>query len=122
MAALHPALADKAAKVLAAMAALGFPMRICAAVRTAAEQAALYAQGRTAPGAVVTNADGYVKLSNHQPKADGYGHAVDCCFTAGPPFGDQQPWAAYGACGKALGLIWGGDWPSLRDRPHLELP
>lgn len=23
---------------------------------------------------------------------------------------------------KAAGLVWGGDWKSLKDRPHVELP
>lgn len=42
-------------------------------VRSALRQAQLYAQGRTAPGKKVT----WVKVSNHQAKPDGYGHAVD---------------------------------------------
>lgn len=46
-------------------------------VRTTAQQQALYAQGRTKPGAKVTNADGVRNKSNHQVKADGFGHAVD---------------------------------------------
>ena len=44
------------------------------AVRTAAEQAALFRQG-------VTQKDGYKSKSNHQPHADGWGHAVDFGIT-----------------------------------------
>ncbi len=42
-------------------------------VRSAERQAALYAQGRTKPGNIVT----WVRVSQHQVKADGLGHAVD---------------------------------------------
>ena len=46
-------------------------------LRTTKEQQQLYAQGRTAPGNIVTNVDGVKKKSNHQAKEDGYGHAID---------------------------------------------
>lgn len=114
---VSPELLEKVDKVLAAMSALGHPMRICQGVRTVAQQQALYAQGRTLPGKIVTNADGVVKLSNHQG-----GRAVDCCFTTGDAFGEHQPWSAYGECGKSVGLKWGGNFLSIRDLPHLELP
>lgn len=46
-------------------------------LRTAEYQRELYSQGRTKPGKIVTNCDGYKFKSNHQAKSDGYGHAVD---------------------------------------------
>lgn len=119
---VHPDLVAKVLKVLKAMEALGFPMMVTSGLRTAEEQARLYAQGRTAPGKKVTNADGVRKKSNHQAREDGFGHAVDCAFVVDgkPSWNERLPWAAYGACAKALGLTWGGDWRSLRDMPHLE--
>lgn len=30
-------------------------------------------------------------------------------------------WQEMGTEGKQLGLEWGGDWPTLRDRPHFQL-
>jgi hypothetical protein len=30
-------------------------------------------------------------------------------------------WRELGQIGKALGLLWGGDWQSTPDRPHFEL-
>jgi peptidoglycan L-alanyl-D-glutamate endopeptidase CwlK len=121
---VHPKLVAKVRQLLTAMGVLGWTMIPTDGVRTAEQQAILYAQGRTAPGPVVTNADGVVKKSNHQPHLDGYGHAVDCCFLVNgkPSWADTLPWAAYGEAAKSLGLIWGGDWGSLHDRPHLELP
>lgn len=127
---VHPELVIKIKQILAAMAALGFPMMVVQGLRTAEAQAALYAQGRTKPGKIVTNCDGIKTKSNHQAKADGFGHAVDLAFIDDPrtPVNetwDEQLWhqagPAYGACAKALGLVWGGDWKSITDRPHVEL-
>ena len=119
----HPLLIAKVLLVLRAMGELGFTMMVSDGLRTLERQRTLYAQGRTVPGPIVTNADGVEKQSNHQKKIDGFGHAVDCCFVVnGKPSWDAHlPWKAYGACAEALGLKWGGDWASLHDLPHVEL-
>lgn len=121
---VHPALSFKISNVLSAMKSLGFEMVITSGVRTLTEQQKLYAQGRTTPGNIVTNADGVKNKSNHQLKSDGYGHAVDCVFLKdGKPSWDlQHPWKLYGACVESQGLIWGGNWKKLTDLPHAELP
>jgi peptidoglycan L-alanyl-D-glutamate endopeptidase CwlK len=126
LAGVHPKLVARIERVLAAMEALGHPMMVTDGVRTDEEQQRLFAQGRTAPGKIVTRADGIKAKSNHQLQADGTGHAVDCTFVGPdgkPRWLDTDPWTAYGACAKALGLKWGGDWPKNKaDRPHVELP
>lgn len=123
LAGVHPRLIVAVTRILNAMAELGFPMLVTDGVRTAAQQQALYAQGRGGPGKIVTHTDGVVKRSNHQLKDDGFGHAVDCAFLVDgkPSWDDAHPWALYGAMAKALGLVWGGDWKSIVDRPHIEL-
>ena len=68
-------LITKIQRIHAAMAALGFQMTVTDGFRTLEKQQRLYAQGRTAPGKIVTNADGVTNVSNHQK-----GRAVDCCF------------------------------------------
>lgn len=122
---VHPTLVTRIGTVLAAMQILGFPMRVVQGVRTQTQQQALFAQGRTAPGKIVTKADGVIHKSNHQPKADGFGYAVDCAFVGPDPWGETQPWKAYGACCEAVGLKWGGGTAFLKaginDRPHAEL-
>lgn len=123
---LHPTLTVRIDRVLAAMRALGFPMHIVQKVRTTEQQQALYAQGRTKPGPLVTNCDGVIKRSNHQIALDSYGHAVDCAFDTADPFNESWPWKAYGALVEAVGLKWGGGAAFLKaginDRPHAELP
>lgn len=97
-------------------------MRVTQGLRTEAQQVALYAQGRTKPGPIVTECDGIKKRSNHQAQSDGYGHAVDLCFDDKEPFAEKHPWELYGKTVRAFGLTWGGDWHSPYDRPHMELP
>lgn len=47
--------------------------QVTCGIRTQEEQNALYEQGRTKPGKIVT----WTKQSNHLVKEDGFGHAVD---------------------------------------------
>jgi peptidoglycan L-alanyl-D-glutamate endopeptidase CwlK len=87
LAGVHPTLIAKITTILTHMSLIGHPMFVVMGVRTVAEQQAIYAQGRTKPGAIVTMKDGVVHRSNHQPHADGFGHAVDCAFLNTPdPF------------------------------------
>lgn len=115
---LHPDLVAKVGRVLEQMQLHYHPMRITDGYRTVAQQKALFAKGRTAPGRIVTHCDGVRTPSNHQS-----GRAVDCCFLGPDPYGDNNPWEQYGQFAEAEGLIWGGRWRAKkRDRPHVELP
>lgn len=120
---VHPQLVERLARVMAAMDALGHPMIVTDGLRTVERQRQLYAQGRTAPGPIVTHCDGTEKRSNHQAKIDKLGHAVDCAFLVDgkPSWNVELPWHAYGAAAEAVGLVWGGSWKSLTDLPHVEL-
>lgn len=124
---LHPDLAAKLSAILDAMTAIGHPMRLIEGVRSTERQQALFAQGRTKPGKKVTNCDGVLKKSNHQRKADGFGHAADCAFVDDPrtpkdeTWDENKPWEAFGALAEALGLTWGGRWKDPHDAPHVEM-
>ena len=124
LAGVHPRLIAVVTRMCEAMAILGFHLLVTDGVRTTEQQKALYAKGRTAPGSIVTQLDGERKRSNHQVKADGYGHGVDCCFLVNekPSWAESNPWQLYGAMAKAQGLAWGGDWDRFPDKPHIELP
>jgi peptidoglycan L-alanyl-D-glutamate endopeptidase CwlK len=119
---VHPKLVTAVEKIQFVLAYLGHPMMVTDGVRTLQQQIELYAQGRTAPGRIVTNADGIRNKSNHQMKDDGWGHAVDMTFIIDgrPAWPDKAPWKLYGEVAKACGCNWGGDW-STPDRPHIEL-
>jgi peptidoglycan L-alanyl-D-glutamate endopeptidase CwlK len=124
----HPDLTVAVMAILDAMDILGFPMMVTEGLRSTARQKALYDQGRTKPGHIVTNADGELKKSNHQAKPDGFGYAVDCAFLDDPAtpqpetFEAGQPWDLFGLMAEKKGLTWGGRWVSLVDKPHVELP
>lgn len=98
------------------------PLFVVEGVRTTAQQQALWARGRTLPGPIVTYKDGVIHRSNHQVHEDGLGHAVDCAFIGAQPFADTWPWETYGLALEAWGLVWGGRFKGLNDRPHAELP
>lgn len=121
---VHPHLEQAVTRVFAAMKLIGHSMKATDGLRTDAQQAALYAQGRTTPGTIVTYADGVITKSNHQAHADRLGHAVDCTFVdeqGQPRWVDSDPWFLFGTAVEAEGLKWGGRF-THPDRPHVELP
>ncbi|QEL14804.1 M15 family metallopeptidase [Limnoglobus roseus] len=95
--------------------------------RSPAEQDALYAQGRTAPGKIITNAKGGQSKHNFTlPDGTPASKAFDFAIrrkdgTLNWSVGSSE-WKAAVAIGKALGLIWGGDFRSIIDSDHFELP
>lgn len=97
-------------------------------LRTAEEQAAKYAQGRTTPGGIVTYADGVNKLSSHQKRTfhgETASHAVDInIFDAhtGEYLGDPpRLYIPLVGLGIAAMLQSGGEWIHP-DFPHLYCP
>jgi len=115
---LHPKMRAKAEELLKICGEKGMPLLITETFRTTAEQDALYAQGRTAPGNIVTNAKGSSYQSGHQ-----WGVAFDFCRNVkGKEWDDSDGFfLKVGVLGKSIGLAWGGDWKTP-DKPHLELP
>jgi D-alanyl-D-alanine carboxypeptidase len=94
----------------------GVVVKVICGTRTYAEQTALYAQGRTTPGLMVTDAPaGY---SNHN-----FGIAFDVGVFLRGEYQDESPlYARVGAIGRSQDLEWGGDWTSFPDEPHFQLP
>lgn len=99
----------------------GVEIRITQGLRTLAEQDALFAQGRTIPGSIVTNARGGYSYHNFSLAIDfvlikgGYDmkYDGDCDGIA--------DWVEVVTEAKALGFAWGGDWKSFKDNPHFEM-
>lgn len=117
---VHIALVQAITDVFLEMDRLGSPMFVVEGMRTVARQVALYAQGRSMPGAVVTYKDGITHRSNHQPHSDGAGYAVDAGFIGIDPFAMSHPWEQYGEALERRGITWGGRW-KMSDLPHAEL-
>lgn len=113
-----PALADKIRQLAEMLLQEGIEIRVTQGLRSWAEQDALYAQGRTAPGKIVTNAAGGHSYHN-------FGMAVDVA----PMDQSQQPdwnvahpaWQRIVQVGTSLGLDSGAQWRTFKDWPHLQL-
>ena len=98
----------------------GYEYKAISGNRTWEEQAKIYAQGRTAPGKIVTNAK--PGFSNHN-----YGIAVDMgVFKEGKYLDGSKPSEAEAFHRKAAKIAekynieWGGSWKSFKDYPHFE--
>lgn len=104
------------ARALVQKAAIsGIKIKIISGLRSYAEQDDLYAQGRTLPGKIVTNAKG--GYSNHN-----FGIAFDVgVFEKNKYIEDSPKYKAVGILGLELGLEWGGNWTTIVDQPHFQL-
>lgn len=115
---LHPIVRLAAERLIERSFARGVPILITQGLRTIAEQDALYAQGRTQPGKIVTNARGGYSFHN-------FGVAIDFCLLQ--PDGKSvswtvgKDWMIVVEIAKSLGFEWGGDWTSFKDYPHFEM-
>ncbi|RDU22751.1 M15 family metallopeptidase [Anaerosacchariphilus polymeriproducens] len=114
--ALHPEVQVIANKLVEKCREQGLIIKITDCVRTKEEQDALYAQGRTRAGSIITNVT--YPRSNHC-----WGIAFDFCRNDGTgAYNDTDGFfTKVGQIGKSLGLFWGGDWTSIKDKPHFQL-
>ena len=114
---VHPVLAAKIRSMADTLAGEGITIRVTQGLRTWDEQAALYAQGRTIPGKVVTNAEPGSSYHN-------FGLAVDVVpMTAlGPDWNVDHPaWKRIVEVGQSVGLVSGSLWRTFPDYPHFQL-
>lgn len=111
---LSPNTQEKAREFMMALAQEGIEAKIISGTRTYEEQDKLYAQGRTAPGSIVTNARAGFSWHNH-------GVAFDIGIFDGAKYLPESPlYERAGTIGKSLGFEWGGDW-DFEDKPHFQL-
>jgi peptidoglycan L-alanyl-D-glutamate endopeptidase CwlK len=120
LALVNPVLSAKVNLAANLLASQGTYFRVAQGLRTFDEQDALYAQGRTLPGHIVTNAMG--GYSNHN-----FGCAVDCYPFLSGTSGDLN-WDAKSPQFQAMvdalvaqDLVWGGSWTHMPDAPHFQL-
>ena len=130
---LHPKVREDVKRCIEEAEA-GFPpnmaIRIVQGLRTIDEQNALYAQGRTRPGPIVTKAVGGKSYHN-------YGLAIDFAILKDKDNNGtyetlswetkedfdkdgKKDWMEVVAVFKKYGWVWGGDFSSIPDAPHFE--
>ena len=113
---LLPPVRERVEQMIAACKAEGIDLLVTSTYRDNASQDALYAQGRTAPGRIVTNARAGQSYHNYRCAVDVVpirnGKAI---WNAKDPV-----WQRIGALGKAAGLEWAGDWKRFKEFPHFQ--
>ncbi|KDE48183.1 hypothetical protein DI43_05840 [Geobacillus sp. CAMR12739] len=113
---VHPVVAAKARQLIEKAYREGINVIVTQGLRTIEEQNELYAQGRTKPGKIVTNAKGGYSYHN-------FGLAFDFAIMKDDgniSWNVDDKWKRVAQIGKSLGLEWGGDWKSFPDYPHFQ--
>jgi peptidoglycan L-alanyl-D-glutamate endopeptidase CwlK len=94
----------------------GIDLLITSTFRDAESQAALYAQGRTAPGTIVTNAKPGQSWHNHRCAID-----VVPLVSGKANWNTKDPvWEKLGGLGKEAGLEWAGEWKKFKEMAHFQ--
>jgi peptidoglycan L-alanyl-D-glutamate endopeptidase CwlK len=112
---LHPHVAKLCQAFIDACEKQGIDVLITSTYRDAESQNALYAQGRTTPGAKVTNA-----------KAGQSWHNWRCAFDFVPIVNGKAQWddlKLFEKCGQiaeSVGLEWAGRWVSFKELAHCQ--
>ena len=114
---LHPWLDQKLTVLLRKCAKKEIYLIITEGFRSKEYQDSLYAQGRTKPGKIVTNAKGSTYSSQHM-----WGVAFDIAINDSKLLYDAATIRKVAVIAKGIGLGWGGDWKSIVDTPHFYLP
>ena len=117
---LHPICKAKAEKFLSLAKENGIDLLVTSTYRDNESQAALFAQGRTKPGMIVTNARPGQSWHNWRCAFDvvPIRNGKPVWNTTGP---DGDLWRKVGELGESVGLEWAGRWTGkLREFAHFQ--
>jgi peptidoglycan L-alanyl-D-glutamate endopeptidase CwlK len=94
----------------------GIDLLVTSTYRDHESQNALYAQGRTKAGKVVTNAQGGQSYHNWRCAVD-----VVPLINGKPNWDSSDPiWARIGELGEQAGLEWAGRWRTFKELAHFQ--
>jgi len=113
--ALYPAVTEKAQELIDLCKKEHIDIILTSTFRDYASQNALYAQGRTTKGKIVTNAKGGQSYHNFRVAFD-----VVPIVNGKAVWNDMRVWKRIGAIGKSIGLEWAGDWIHFKEYPHFQ--
>lgn len=116
---LHPKVAELCRLFLSKCKIERIDVLVTSTYRDHESQEALYAQGRTKPGMLVTNAKGGYSFHNWRVAFD------VVLMNHGKPVWDTQKengllWKKMGAIGEAIGLEWAGRWSHFPEFAHFQ--
>jgi len=117
---LHPLVEALCRSFLDECKKQGVDILVTSTYRDNESQDALYAQGRTTSGDIVTRAKGGQSWHNFRVAFDMVpmrnGKPVWGLDTPG----DRALWFKVGAIGKSVGLEWAGDWTGFKEYAHFQ--
>lgn len=118
---INPYVADKVKQLYERLMLEGIEIRVVQGLRTYGYQSQLYAQGRTAPGKIVTrckpgwswhNFGMAVDVAPDDPAKPGYQ----------PDWNDTHPtWKRIQEIAVSMGFVAGADFRTFPDKPHLQM-
>lgn len=116
---LLPVVAEKVRAFIDACDAEGIDLLVTSTYRDHESQNELYAQGRTKPGKIVTNAKGGESFHNFQCAVDvvPLRNGKPVWSTSGE---DGKLWNRIGEIGESVGLEWAGRWRTFREFAHFQ--
>ena len=122
--ALHPKLQILCLKHIALCKAIDVDLLVYCTYRSGFEQDQLFAMGRTMPGNKVTNCKGGQSPHNHMENGKPASLAYDCVPTTNgkAQWDNTILYEKVAEIGKKIGLTWGGNFRSIHDTPHFEIP
>ena len=112
---LDPYVAGLAKQFIAACKKQGIDLLVTSTYRDNESQDALYAQGRTKAGRIVTNAKAGQSFHNYRIAFD-----VVPIVNGKPQWNDFRTFQKIGAIGKSVGLDWAGDWKTFKELAHFQ--
>ena len=125
---LYPPFAEQLRYFESRLAEAKLPFHLFMGLRTFERQDELYAQGRTKPGRIVTNARGGDSFHNYGLAADyvldgqverpGIQWSWDT--RADLNADGRSDWLQMGEIAESCGLEWGGRWKRFPDMPHVQ--
>lgn len=121
-------LAHRLSLFMSRMTLLGHDVAVTQIYRTAAEQEAMYQQGRTTPGKIITDAHAWQSAHCATDKGEPAAQAFDVALRAGTRIvwdmnGTTSVfWSDARDTGNMLGLVWGATFNNPpRDFGHFQL-
>lgn len=112
---LLPPVKEKVSVFIRLCKAASIDLLVTSTYRDFESQNTLYAQGRTAPGKVVTNAKGGQSFHNYRCAIDVVPIVNGKC-----QWNDKALWDKIGQLGKQAGLEWAGDWVKFKETAHFQ--
>ena len=112
---LIPPAKQRVLSFIEAAKAKNIDLLVTSTYRDKESQAALFAQGRTLPGKVVTNARPGESYHNWRCAVD-----VVPLVNGKAVWNDNTLWLKIGIIGESCGLEWAGRWRTFKEYPHFQ--